>query len=138
MAQTQLLKLSEQKKLVCSELAGFCECYCHITIPCIASVVSSGPPRNVTAHPISSTELTITWRVPREYLQNGKIRHYNVSLYKPAKGEKSWHLTTDATAHWTVPNLHPYSIYHIRVAAITIGLGVFSPDVTVRMDEDGL
>ncbi|CAI8037191.1 Phosphatidylinositol phosphatase PTPRQ [Geodia barretti] len=101
-----------------------------------SETVSTGPPRDVTAHPISSTDLTITWREPQPDKQNGKIRHYNVSLYEQATGEKTWYRTTDATAHWTLPHLHPYRVYHIRVAAITIGLGTFSGDVVLRMPED--
>ena len=92
----------------------------------------------MTAHPISSTDLTITWRAPQQDQQNGKIRHYNISVIESATGEKNWHITTDATAHWSLPALHPYNMYHIRVAAITIGLGPFSGHTEVRMLEDGM
>ena len=94
-------------------------------------------PRNISAHPISSTDLTVTWRPPQEEKQNGKIRFYNVSVFDKVTGEMSWYRTSDSTAHWTVPSLHPYQVYQVRVAAVTVGLGPFTEEVTVRMLEEG-
>ena len=99
--------------------------------------VPVAPPQNVTAHPISSTELSVTWRPPPQDKQNGKIRHYNISVYQAATDEERWYRTPDSTAHWIVPSLHPYQVYHIRVAAVTIGTSPFSEQVEVRMLEEG-
>ena len=91
----------------------------------------------MTAHPISSTELSVTWRPPPQDKENGKIRHYNISVYQAATDEERWYRTPDSTAHWIVPSLHPYQVYHIRVAAVTIGTSPFSEQVEVRMLEEG-
>lgn len=91
----------------------------------------------MTAYPISSVDLSVTWRAPLQEQRNGKIRYYSVSVYEVSTEETTVYRTTDNTAHWSVAFLLPYSVYLVRVAAVTIGIGPFSEAVEVRMFEDG-
>jgi receptor-type tyrosine-protein phosphatase Q len=97
--------------------------------------VPTVPPQDVLVNPISSHNLSVTWRAPRRENRNGEIRHYNVTVLEVATGNQSWYITPDSSAHFTITVLHPYYSYHIYVAAITIGLGPFTPKVTVRMPQ---
>ena len=108
----------------------FCDNLCILLVPTV-------PPQDVLVNPISSHNLSVTWRAPRRENRNGEIRHYNVTVLEVATGDQSWYITPDSSAHFTITVLHPYYSYHIYVAAITIGLGPFTPKVTVRMPQAG-
>ena len=58
-------------------------------------------------------------------------------MYEANTGENRWYNTSDSTAHWTATDLHSYYIYHIQVAAVTVGLGPFTKPVEIQMPEEG-
>ena len=88
---------------------------------------------DLSATPVSTTELFISWRPPPKDRQNGRIRYYNVSLYDVATGEQSWYNTQDSRTDWTVSSLEPNHVYCIRVAAVTVGQGNFTAEEKVQM-----
>ena len=99
--------------------------------------VPSAPPQDVSANPISPHDLSVTWRAPPHDKQNGEVRHYNIRVLEVATGNQTWYITSDSSAHFTVPSLHPHYVYRVSVAAATVGLGPFSQETTARMSEAG-
>ena len=70
-------------------------------------------------------------------MQNGKIRHYNITVFEVATGNLTWFNTTDSSTHWILSSLHPSYAYEVEVAAVTVGLGPFSDVVVVFMPDTG-
>ena len=59
--------------------------------------------------------------------ENGRIRHYSVSVYEMSmEEEERWYNTTGSQTELVITSLQPNHIYLVRVAAVTIGLGSFS------------
>jgi len=48
----------------------------------------------------------------------------------------TFHLITAATSV-TIPSLHPFYNYKCKVAAVTIGEGPYSVELTITMPEEG-
>ena len=103
----------------------------------VFTVVPSAPPQNLIASPISSRELSLTWRpAPLEH-QHGLIRYYSVIVIEVTTGSKTVYTTPDNSPNLTIGSLHPYYVYHIGVKAATINLSRFTQEVKVRMPEEG-
>ena len=103
--------------------------------PLISTTDATAPPENLSAKPVSPTELLMTWRPPPEDKQNGRIRYYTISVNETDTEEESEYDTSDNTVHWTVTALHPYYTYRVQIAAVTVGLGPFTEPVPVQMPE---
>ena len=103
----------------------------------ISYIDPTASPQDISANPISSSSLSITWRAPPQGKQNGVIRYYNVTLLVLPTGDHDWYNTTDSSTHLILTSLHPYYSYELEVAAVTIGLGPFSDRVRVTMPEAG-
>ena len=104
---------------------------------CSFTVVPSAPPQDLIASPISSSELSLTWRPPPQEHQHGLIRYYSVIVIEVTTGSKTVYTTPDNSPHFIVGSLHPHYVYHIGVKAATIGLSHFTQEVTVHMPEEG-
>ena len=107
---------------------GYQSYICLYTVP-------SDSPFNVTLTALSSYALNITWQPPPAGTQNGVIRYYIVNI---TNFEMATLINThdDATL-LTVDNLHPYYLYTISVAAVSVGVGPFSFTKTILMPEAG-
>ena len=101
------------------------------------SLVPSGAPLNLTANPVSSTSILITWEPPPIYLQNGVIRQYNIHYYISETRESVLWQSDDNSTSIILTDLHPYYTYSITVAAVTIGAGPQSEEATTRTLESG-
>jgi len=97
--------------------------------------VPTDVPQNVVLTAINSRTLHISWTPPPIEHQNGIIREYRVNITERETG-MTFHLITAATSV-TIPSLHPFYNYKCKVAAVTIGEGPYSVELTITMPEEG-
>ena len=83
----------------------------------------------------SSTALLLSWSVPE--FPNGVIGGYITRITEEQTGRQLEYNSTSLTL--TVSQLHPYYIYHCKVAAFnSAGLGVFTRVISARTPPDGM
>ena len=95
-------------------------------------------PRNVTATPINSTSVLISWDSPES--PNGIIDSFLVTYVRldPAGGVLSDTVsTTGDTTTMVIDNLEPFTWYNVSVVGVTIAPGTPSDVEMVRTDESG-
>ena len=97
--------------------------------------VPTDVPQDVVLTAIDSRTLHISWIPPPLEHQNGIIREYRVNITERETG-MVFRLITAATSV-TVPSLHPYYNYKCTIAAVTIGEGPYSVELTITMPEEG-
>jgi len=97
--------------------------------------VPTDVPQDIVLTAIDSRTLHISWAAPPFEHQNGIIREYRVNITERETG-MVFHLITTATSV-TVPSLHPFYNYKCSIAAVTIGEGPYSAELTITMPEDG-
>ncbi len=92
-------------------------------------------PLNISGSSTGSESILLKWDslVPEE--QNGMIHYYIVSVIEVYTGVVKNHTAYSEEIH--IFSLHPYYIYHIYVAAVTVGQGPFSDRIVVQTEEDG-
>lgn len=100
--------------------------------------VPTGAPQLFKAEAVSSSSIRITWIPPPEEEQNGVIRSYHINVTTEDDGTSTtMHFETDGfTTIFILNALHPFYVYHIEIAAYTIGLGPTASAVE-RTDPDG-
>ena len=96
----------------------------------------SGYPENVTASAVNATAFTVQWLAPNPHNQNGVIREYKIEVVESKSGNVTYFIV-QSILQITVNNLHPYYVYHIRVAAVTVGIGPYSIEVSTQLLEAG-
>lgn len=84
---------------------------------------------------MDSRSILVSWTPPTQHEQNGAIRHYVLNVTE-AETRRAFQLISYATSE-ALHSLHPHYTYQLRVAAVTIGLGPFSPEVTITTPQDG-
>lgn len=97
-------------------------------------IVPVGSPQNLSAVPVDSSTLLISWTPPEFALQNGLIRSYNLSIYETETTTRT-HLPLEEVLSVSVSDLHPFYNYEVEIAAGTIGDGPFSSSVQVQLPE---
>ena len=117
----------------------FCFLYYYflfLLVPHLSSTLSSrsGPlcDRTYSIQPLN------LWQAPPPDTQNGEIRYYIIAIIEVDTGTQSSYNTSNNSKYFTLQSLHPYYLYHISVAAATVGLGPYSSDKAIRMPEAGL
>ncbi len=89
----------------------------------------------MTAIADSSTMIVISWQPPPLEQQNGIVRSYEVSVYDSERGV--WrNVSTTASNTEVMVEVVPFSTYSVRVAAVTILIGVESQGLVVATPED--
>lgn len=96
----------------------------------------AGAPQNVSVSPINSTALLISWQPPSTELQNGVIREYRINVTESETRLISY-LSVGTIMQTTVSNLHPYYSYQVSIAAVTVGIGLYSTEIAVQLPEAG-
>lgn len=105
----------------------------------------AGAPLNLSARPLSSTEILLTWMPPLHELRHGEIQGYNIG-YKisTAADSNNYNFTSisgdgeDGTGELLLSNLMKYTRYTIVVQAFNqIGSGPLSEPTTAQTLEDG-
>ena len=95
----------------------------------------SAPPQGFTGSNQSSTAIFLSWTLPPAIDINGVIQYYTVQLDEVWTGRT---LTFHPVSHnISVRVLHPYYVYHCRVAAFTVALGPFTSNLQIVTGEDG-
>lgn len=95
----------------------------------------TGPPLNLTDDEIGSRSVLLSWDPPQFELQNGRIRQYLIRVTHNRTG-LSYSVVSSSNQH-LLQNLLPFHTYLFEVAAETVGLGPYSPQLVVTLLEDG-
>lgn len=102
----------------------------------------AGPPLEVTARPISSTEIFVTWRPPLPELRHGDIQGYNIG-YSITNGPSAYNFTSssgdidDGMGEIILSNLQKFTKYNVIVQAFNeVGPGPLSDPLVVQTIED--
>ena len=103
-------------------------CIAHYAVP-------SSPPVGLSVRPLTAQDLLVSWQAPPRELQNGVIRFYTVRLLTVFTGTFTLH--NSSLLNVTIEPLHPHYVYEVSVAASTVGLGPYSPEMIVIMPESG-
>ena len=104
----------------------------HLTL-CL--IVPTGAPLNISAVPIGSTSVLLTWEAPRADTQNGIVRSYNISVVELESGEEWSLLSPGSDTYRIVTSLHPFYRYNCTVAAYTIATGPTGSTVVQTLPE---
>ena len=102
---------------------------------CAFLAVPNAPPVNLAAESLSPTVLNITWQPPAAEQQNGIIRSYMLSLSVFDTG-RTEQFTSNQT-YLIIEGLHPFYMYSIIIAAVTIGPGPLSEAISFQMPQAG-
>ena len=95
----------------------------------------ASPPQNLTATPIDSMSVRLSWSPPPREHYNGIIRQFWINITEVDTGMKT-QMTSLGTS-LPVPSLHPFYIYWFSVAAYTVDLGPFTEPAVLQMPQDG-
>ena len=105
--------------------------------------VPGGPPQNMTADAISSTQILLLWKSPPSDVQNGRIHSYAIFVLEiQTNTTLTYEVNTSLTyevnigGRLQVGSLHPYFEYECSVAAVTIGPGPYTSPLSVETFED--
>ena len=94
----------------------------------------SRQPQNVQLSALSSTSILVTWSPPPVADQNGVITGYLINLTEADTGTVL-HMTSRTTS-LTATSLHPYYMYEVVVAAVTVAVGPYSQPAQITTPED--
>lgn len=104
----------------------------------------NAPPINLSARPISSTEILVTWSPPLLEFRNGEIQGYNIGYKTASLQSLSYNFTSisgdgeDGSGETTLINLSKFTRYSIVAQAFNqIGVGPLSEPISVQTMEDG-
>ncbi|XP_052566813.1 cell adhesion molecule Dscam2 isoform X6 [Culex pipiens pallens] len=103
----------------------------------------AGAPLNLSARPISSTEILINWMPPTYELRHGEIQGYNIGYRSINTNSNSYNFTSvtgdgeDGTGELLLANLAKFTRYTIVLQAYNqVGPGPLSEPVTAQTMED--
>ena len=105
-----------------------------VTVASFFHTVPVGSPQNLSAIPMDSSTLHISWEPPLAALQNGLIRSYKLSIVETETVTATL-LTLDDILSHTLHDLHPFYNYEVEIAAVTIGDGPFTDPLRVQLPE---
>lgn len=102
------------------------------SVSCIISA-PLGPPQSVSCVPITSRSIFLTWQPPST--PNGIIRNYRINITEQ-DNSRSWQIISRSPEE-LITELHPYYIYSVSVAAVTVAEGPYSVHIQIRTYQDG-
>lgn len=104
----------------------------------------AGPPLSLSARPLSSTEILISWMPPLYELRNGEIQGYNIGYKTTSTQSNNYNFTStsgdgeDGTGEFILVSLSKYTRYTIVAQAFNqVGPGPLSEPVSAQTMEDG-
>lgn len=105
----------------------------------------AGQPLNLSARPISSTEILLNWMPPLHELRHGEIQGYNIGYKSSTQASNSYNFTSvsgdgeDGTGELMLSGLAKYMRYTIVAQSFNqVGPGPLSEPVTAQTMEDGM
>lgn len=90
---------------------------------------------NVTVEKVLSRSLTLSWVSPDQALLNGELTHFLLWIDELDTNTSTRLLSTDEEVE--VDFLHPFYMYRVRLAAVTILAGPFTENIVITTLEDG-
>ncbi len=109
----------------------YANCICT---PSRTHTVPGSPPTHITLTKNSPTSITLSWSPP--VVPNGDIVHYHAHLVECPTDTLMAVQTTETSVVYD--NLHPYYTYKYSLTAATaVGVGPYSDNATVQLDEAG-
>ncbi|XP_037034782.1 Down syndrome cell adhesion molecule-like protein Dscam2 isoform X7 [Bradysia coprophila] len=103
----------------------------------------AGPPLNLNARPISSTEILVTWLPPLGELRHGEIQGYNIGYKSSTSSSSAYNFTSvsgdgeGGTGELVLSGLAKYTRYTLVAQAFNqIGPGPLSEAATAQTLED--
>ncbi|KAG5678293.1 hypothetical protein PVAND_007980 [Polypedilum vanderplanki] len=103
----------------------------------------NAPPINLSARPLSSTEIAVNWSPPLHEFRNGEIQGYNIGYKIASLQSVSYNFTSvsgdgeDGTGEIVLTGLQKYTRYSIVAQAFNqIGVGPLSEPVSTQTMED--
>ncbi|CAB0034504.1 unnamed protein product [Trichogramma brassicae] len=104
----------------------------------------AGPPVNLAARALSSTELLLSWLPPMAELRHGDIEGFNVGYRESSASSPSFNFTSvpgdgeEGGAELRLAGLRPFTRYSLVVQAYNqVGSGPLSEPLTTQTLEDG-
>lgn len=104
----------------------------------------AGPPLNLSARPISATEILVSWLPPLYELRNGEIKGYNIGYKVTSIQANSYNFSStsgdgeDGTGELILSSLSKYTRYTLIAQAFNqVGPGPLSEPVSAQTMEDG-
>ena len=104
----------------------------------------AGPPLNLNARPVSSTEILVTWMPPLSELRHGEIQGYNIGYKSSSSSSTNYNFTSvsgdgeGGTGDILLGGLSKYTRYTVVAQAFNqIGPGPLSEPATAQTLEDG-
>lgn len=94
-------------------------------------------PTNLTVVDTGPSHIHLTWSHPPEDAHQGIIRKYHVYTTEQETGKALFNATTADDTEILLSFLHPFYVYHIKVAAFTVQEGNFT-SLSVRTKEAGM
>ncbi|XP_024945332.1 Down syndrome cell adhesion molecule-like protein Dscam2 isoform X13 [Cephus cinctus] len=103
----------------------------------------AGPPINLAARALSSTEVLVTWAPPIPELRHGDVQGFNVGYRETSSGNPAYNFTSvagdgeDGGGELRLTALRPYTRYTLVVQAYNqVGSGPLSEPLTTQTLED--
>jgi hypothetical protein len=103
----------------------------------------AGPPLNLSARPLSATEILVTWMPPLYELRNGEIQGYNIGYKITSQQSNTYNFTStsgdgdDGTGELVLAGLSKFARYTIVVQAFNeVGPSPLSEPVSAQTMED--
>lgn len=104
----------------------------------------AGPPLNLNARPLTSTEILITWLPPLAELRHGEIQGYNIGYKSSTSSSSNYNFTSvtgdgeGGTGELLLVGLMKFTRYTVVAQAFNqIGPGPLSEPATAQTLEDG-
>lgn len=98
-------------------------------------IAPTSPPVSVQGSSTDSTTITLTWMPPPAEFHNGIVREYLINITELETGRKFQQMSSTTSASLVM--LHPYYVYQIAIAAVTVSAGPYSEALDLRTLEDG-
>lgn len=93
------------------------------------------PPQFLSVIITTSKSLEMSWEAPPSESNNGIIREYALVIYSFSTGIEQYFTTVNK--NFSLSDLHPYTKYSIKVAAVTVETGPFTTPHNITTFEDG-
>lgn len=104
----------------------------------------AGPPLNLSARPVSATEILVNWQPPLYELRNGEIKGYNIGYKVTSIQANSYNFSStsgdgeDGAGELILGGLSKYTRYTLIAQAFNqVGPGPLSEPVSAQTMEDG-
>lgn len=85
---------------------------------------------------VSSHSISLSWASPYQEQLNGELTHYIVAILEQDTNTSTHTISTSTGA--VLDFLHPFYTYAIRVSAVTVLPGPYSPELSITTLQDGI